>query len=126
MSLLGLLAVIGGGALGSLLRYLLGYGLAIYAAPSYLATLLVNVLGCFAIGVCYALLSSRVETSEALKLFVMTGFLGGFTTFSSFSLDAFKLLETGFLASALFYVFASVLGGLCAAWLAIQLIRHIL
>lgn len=88
-----------GGALGSVLRYL-----TIYAVGAPLATLAINVAGSFAMGVCFVLLSSRTQLSPLL----MTGVLGGFTTFSAFSLDALKLWQTGQAGTAIGYVAGSV------------------
>ena len=88
-----------GGALGSVLRYLT---ISWVGAP--LATLGVNVLGSFAMGVFFVALSTRSQLSPLL----MAGVLGGFTTFSAFSLDAWKLWQAGQSVGALSYVAASV------------------
>ena len=94
-----------GGAIGSVLRYLMVVGI---GAP--LATLIVNILGCFAIGILFVVLASRTSLSPLL----MTGVLGGFTTFSAFSLDALKLWEGGQTLQAMLYVLASVILSLVA------------
>lgn len=88
-----------GGALGSVLRFL-----TIWWAGAPLATLAVNVSGSFVMGVLFVLLANRAPLSPLL----MTGVLGGFTTFSAFSLDALKLYQSGQTATALAYVAASV------------------
>lgn len=88
-----------GGALGSVLRYL-----TIAAVGAPLATLAINVAGSFVMGVLFILLSSRTQLSPLL----MTGVLGGFTTFSAFSLDTLKLWQTGQISTALGYVAGSV------------------
>ena len=88
-----------GGALGSVLRYLT---LSWVGAP--VATLAVNVLGSFAMGVFFVALSNRTHLSPLL----MAGILGGFTTLSAFSLDAWKLWQAGQSGGALAYVAASV------------------
>ncbi len=88
-----------GGAVGSVLRYLT---VAALGAPWAVAA--VNVLGSFAIGVLFVALSSRTQ----LSLLLMTGVLGGFTTFSAFSLDALKLWQSGQTLQAAFYVATSV------------------
>lgn len=87
-----------GGALGSVLRYL---AISWIGAP--VATLAVNVLGSFAMGVFFVGLSSRTHLSPLL----MAGVLGGFTTFSAFSLDAWKLWQSGQVTGAAVYVSAS-------------------
>ncbi len=94
-----------GGAIGSVLRYLTANSL-----PAPLGTLAVNVLGSFAMGVLFAALSTRAGLSPLL----MTGVLGGFTTFSAFSLDALKLWQGGQMPAALAYVAASVCLSLAA------------
>ena len=97
-----------GGALGALLRY--ATTLAV-AAP--LGTLIVNVLGSFVMGLAFVLVAAKGLDRAAL--FLMTGVLGGFTTFSAFSLDAYRLYEKGELTSAGVYVAGSVVlsvGGL--------------
>ena len=98
-----LLQVALGGAIGSVLRFLT---VASVGAP--VATLIVNVVGSFTMGVLFVLLSARLA-----PLF-MTGVLGGFTTFSAFSLDALKLYQSGQTAQAALYIAASVLLSLIA------------
>jgi len=103
-----------GGALGSVLRYLM---VAAIGAP--LGTLAVNVLGSFAIGVLFVWLGAR----EGWQLFLMTGVLGGFTTFSAFSLDTLKLIEAGQTLPAVGYVLGSVLLSLAAVAFGVALTR---
>ena len=88
-----------GGAIGSLLRYV-----TVVAVGAPMATVLVNVAGSFAMGVALVLLSTR----SALSPFVMTGVLGGFTTFSAFSADALKFWQSGQFVQAALYIGASV------------------
>ncbi|MEL6915971.1 MAG: fluoride efflux transporter CrcB [Pseudomonadota bacterium] len=102
-----------GGALGSVLRALVGMTVAF---P--LGTLTVNIAGSFAIGIAWAL---GVAKSPALHPFVMLGLLGGFTTFSTFSLDVLRLYEGGHVAGALGYVLASVVLSLAAVALGLFL-----
>ena len=98
-----------GGALGSSARH--GVNL---IAPHYFgagfpwATLIVNVLGCFAMGCMIALLREKIPDDENMKLFLTTGLLGGFTTFSAFSLDFFNLMQRGEMPTAVIYAAASV------------------
>ncbi len=101
-----------GGAIGSALRFLT---VAFIGAP--LAILLVNVLGSFAMGMCFVLLSTR------LSPLVMTGVLGGFTTFSAFSLDALQLWEKGEAMQALAYVAGSVVLSLAAVVAGVMVAR---
>ena len=89
-----------GGALGSVLRVLVGL-----AATFPFGTLTVNVLGSFLIGLLWA---NGIDKAPGLNSFLMLGVLGGFTTFSTFSLDVLKLMEGGQLAASAAYVLASV------------------
>lgn len=119
-----LLAVALGGALGAGTRFVLGL-LASHYCPQqlYWATFFVNILGCFAIGCLWAWFLIRPELSPLLRLGLTVGLLGGFTTFSSFSLETLQLLELGQTTTALLYSLGSVLGGLLATWLGILLVR---
>lgn len=103
-----------GGAIGSVLRYLM-----VVAIGAPVATLVVNVLGSFAMGVLFISLASRTSLSPLL----MTGVLGGFTTFSAFSLDALKLWESGQTLQAMLYVLASFILSLVAVALGAALAR---
>jgi CrcB protein len=102
-----------GGAIGSVLRYLM---VGAIGAPWGVAA--VNVLGSFVIGVLFVLLPR-----EGWQLFLMTGVLGGFTTFSAFSLDTLKLIEGGQPLLAVVYVLASVILSLIAVALGVALAR---
>ncbi|MDP5359985.1 MAG: fluoride efflux transporter CrcB [Paracoccaceae bacterium] len=106
-----------GGALGAVLRYLIGVSVAF---P--FGTLTVNIVGSFCIGLAWVFLASK---NPGLLPFVMTGILGGFTTFSTFSLDTLRLIEDGRLGFALAYVTASVVLSLAACFAALLLARSI-
>ena len=111
-----------GGAIGAACRYLLGVGLFRLTGPADfpLAILSVNVIGSFLMGVFVVIAAHKGLTH--LGPFVMTGILGGFTTFSAFSLEAVTLMERGQIAAAGVYVGLSVglsIGGLMLGlWLA--------
>jgi fluoride exporter len=109
--------VAAGGVLGSVARYLVS--LLIPSAFGFpFATLLVNVTGSFIIGF-YSTLTGpdgRMFASTQQRQFVMTGFCGGYTTFSSFSLETFRLLHGGMTKMALSYIAASVVTWLLAVW----------
>lgn len=97
-----------GGAIGSLARYAVNlWTVRAFGLGFPWGTLTVNVVGGFVMGMLAALLTLRGGSSEA-KLFLMTGVLGGFTTFSAFSLDAVSLWERGEGSAAAVYVIASV------------------
>jgi CrcB protein len=104
-----LLAIGAGGALGSILRYLLAMSVQRVAGTSFpLGTVLVNILGSFTIGILYVWLIERMGASHALRLFLIVGVLGGFTTFSSFSLETVTLMMESRYGYALLNVTASV------------------
>lgn len=105
-----LLLVAIGGAVGSVLRWLVVTGAQQALGPSFpFGTLAVNVAGSFAMGLAAALLLATGGTPGPAAVLVMTGLLGGFTTFSAFSLDAVGLWERGAAGPALAYVAASVI-----------------
>ena len=103
MSLTQVLLVGAGGFFGSICRFgISGWILKPWSLTFPLGTLAVNVLGSLAIGYVFGLLESRPLSGESLRAFVVVGFLGGFTTFSAFSLETLGLLQDGhFLRAAL-------------------------
>jgi len=114
-----------GGALGAVCRYLTVVGATrIFGAGFPWGTMIVNVLGSFVMGLAVALLMDRIsgDMSRFAPL-VMTGFLGGFTTFSAFSLDAYLLLERGRLGLMILYAGGSVLVSILALVLGIAIAR---
>lgn len=122
------LVAIGGGA-GATARYLAGliYLRAFGMERPWAATLGVNVLGGVLMGVLIASLALRGgDHGERWRLLLGVGVLGGFTTFSTFSLEAVGLLERRAFATALGYVAASVILSLLGLWLGLQLTRRVL
>ena len=118
------IAVALGGAAGSLLRFLTSaWVVANWPRHYYLATLTVNLIGCLAIGFLSAWFLLRSDIPLVLRTGVTVGVLGGLTTFSSFSLEVLRLLESGQHGLAISYLLSSVLGGLGAAWLGMSLAR---
>ena len=119
-----LLAIALGGALGALCRFAISFGLGlIWPAGFPLATFIINLLGCLAIGILYGLWLNRPELSPVLQQGLMVGFLGAFTTFSAFSLDAWRLVEKGQSLMALGYILLSVCLCLTATWAGLMLTR---
>ena len=118
-----LIVGLGGGA-GSMLRYAVQK---IFQAQSPAAfptgTLLVNIAGCFLIGILWGMVSRSLTWNEEMKLLLMTGFCGGFTTFSAFTLEGIGLLKEN--KSTLFFIYltASVLGGLLATFIGIRIVK---
>lgn len=105
--------VAAGGAAGSVARYSMGrYVLRYMGAGFPWGTLAVNIVGSFAIGLCMHYL----PRDASLRLLIITGFLGGFTTFSAFSMEALTLLKAHPLHAVL-YILLSVLGSLAAVFL---------
>jgi len=116
-----------GGFLGAVCRYLLG-GLVhqvtqISAFP--LGTLVVNILGCLLIGAGGGLMELRQLFTPELRLFLLIGFLGGFTTFSTFGLESWTLLRDGEFLFASINVVGQVLAGLTAVWFGYGLTRYL-
>ena len=111
-----LLIIALGGALGAVSRFLLGNGVsrALGSALPY-GTFVINIVGCFAMGLLMTIIVDREMLPAAWRLFLCVGFLGGFTTFSSFGYEALMLLTEGRLLAVLAYVGGSGVLGLVAA-----------
>jgi CrcB protein len=119
-----ILLVAVGGAFGSVLRYYVGVWSVRIAGTGFpWGTLTVNLVGSFLIGIVVELIVRKFGGSPALRLFLMTGIIGGFTTFSTFALDTVALMERGQLAVAMIYVLTSVLVSLGAVFAGLSLIR---
>ena len=119
-----LLLVGGGGFLGSVARYLLG-GFVLHAtgAPRFpFSTLFVNVTGCLAIGILAGFAERAHVFSPATRLFLITGFLGGYTTFSAFAYETFFLGREHAWFGAAANVLAQVAFGLVAVWVGYRLV----
>jgi len=116
-----------GGGLGSVLRYLLSTSTqrATGGGPFPIGTLLVNVLGCLAMGALCAAFAGPGRVREETRLFVLVGVLGGFTTFSTFAWDTFGLLEGGDRGRALANLLLSNGLGLAAVWLGYRLVSEL-
>lgn len=112
------LAIAAGGALGAVLRFWSAnwvYGLLGRSFPY--GTLVVNLLGSLAMGFCYVWLVERSSLGPEWRALVMVGFLGAFTTFSTFSIETITHIESGELATAMTNVLVSVVLCVAAAWL---------
>ncbi len=115
-----------GGAIGAALRHLANLLALRLVGPNFpWGTLAINVIGSLAMGLFVGLLARRFGGSNELRLFVATGILGGFTTFSAFSLDFATLWERGSTFPALGYAFASVISAILALFLGMWLARSI-
>lgn len=113
-----------GGGIGSIARFLCQRGMLLILPGSFPAgTFLVNVVGCFAIGLFWAMFARSHDDNESWRLFLMTGLCGGFTTFSAFTLEGIGLLREQKTGLFFLYVGLSVIVGLLATWAGIRLIR---
>ncbi|MBC7851101.1 MAG: fluoride efflux transporter CrcB [Chitinophagaceae bacterium] len=113
-----------GGGLGSVLRYLAHKWISSATTnPFPLGTLLVNVIGCLLIGIFFALSLRQNYLSTELKLFLMTGLCGGFTTFSAFTLEGMNLINEQRLLVFFLYFSCSIVLGLAATFAGYLLAR---
>jgi len=118
-----------GGAIGAGARYLVGITVTRVVGIGTLlpwATLIVNIVGSFLIGVLIATLALRITGSPELRTFLATGILGGFTTFSAFSLDVVSLLEKKEQGLAALYIAGSVGLSILALFAGLVLVRQVL
>ncbi|MEN8176839.1 MAG: fluoride efflux transporter CrcB [Pseudomonadota bacterium] len=109
-----------GGALGAVMRYWTSTTVHQWLGRDFpYGTLVVNVLGSLAIGALYVLLVERVTTAPELRALLLIGFLGAFTTFSTFSIETLQLLEEGAVLRASLNMAISVMACVAAAWLGV-------
>jgi CrcB protein len=120
------MAIAAGGALGSVLRYGLSTWVHTLAGRGFpYGTLAVNVLGCLAMGFLFVLLVERMGASAVWRAGLLIGVLGGFTTFSTFSIETFNLIEQGAMAKAAGNMLASLVLCVGATWLGVILARQL-
>jgi fluoride exporter len=116
------LLIAGGGALGSVFRYALHTSVQRAWGGSFpLGTLTVNLIGCLLIGVLAALFAGPIQLREEYGIGLGVGLLGGFTTFSTFGLESFLLMNAGQFALAILNILLSCGIGLLAVWLGFRL-----
>jgi CrcB protein len=115
-----------GGGLGSTLRYVINVlcGRAFGMNFPY-STFIINITGSTVMGLIAGYLAFKGEASQPWRIFIMTGILGGYTTFSAFSLDAITLYERGEIATAVLYVVGSVVLALTGLVAGLALVRHL-
>lgn len=112
-----ILMVVGGSAVGGGCRYLLSIFIQQFNRTQFPAgTIVVNTLGCFLIGIIFALSDRYPGSSQNMKILLATGFCGGFTTFSAFAIENLELIKNGNPLTATLYIGFSVLLGISAAW----------
>lgn len=113
-----------GGGIGSAFRYLTSVITEKYVQSSFpWATFLVNVFGCLLIGILIGFFTKQQIENSNLKLLFITGFCGGFTTFSAFALENIKLFQSGNSFLALLYIALSVLLGVLAVWTGMMIMK---
>ena len=126
-SLSTILAVAAGGALGATGRHLVSRASVHLLGTSFpWGTAIVNVLGSLAMGMLIELAALKLSMSLEMRAFIFVGLLGGFTTFSTFSLDAVTLFERGEIISAFLYVLGSVVASVSGLFLGLYIIRQVL
>jgi CrcB protein len=119
-----LLIVVIGGGIGAGARHLVNLGVPKVVGSDFpWATVVVNIVGSFAMGILVGLLARRSGDTSAMRLFLATGILGGFTTFSAFSLDFMTLWQRGAAGTAFTYALLSVIGALAAIFAGLWLVR---
>ena len=122
-SFMNYLMVFFGGGLGAALRYGLNVGVPrVMGAGFPWATFIVNIVGCFVMGAITAFLRTKMPEDETLRLFLTTGLMGGFTTFSAFSLDFFNLMQKGQMPVAVVYALASAILSIIAVMIGFRLL----
>ena len=120
------LLVFVGGGLGSTLRHVVNVLIARMLGTAFpYHTFIINITGSTVMGLIAGYLAFKGEASQPWRLFLMTGVLGGYTTFSAFSLDAVLLYERGETGLALFYVLGSVVLSIAGLFAGLALMRHL-
>jgi CrcB protein len=124
--MMNILLVFIGGGLGAAARYLLQGAVYRFTGSAFpYGTIVVNVLGCFLIGLLMSSLEERFLAAPPLRIFLTIGILGGFTTFSSFSYETMVLLREGDLMAGGLNIIASMVLCLGATWLGLGLGRYV-
>jgi CrcB protein len=120
------LAIAAGGAVGSVLRFWMSTWVHSFAGRSFpYGTLTVNVLGCLAMGFLFVLFVDRLSDNAVLRAGILIGVLGGFTTFSSFSIETLNLIEQGAWLKAVVNMTGSLLLCVGATWVGVILGRQV-
>lgn len=124
--MMALLYVSAGGALGAVLRYGVGKGAVAWLGLGFpYGTLMVNIFGSLLMGLFIGLVAKYQATHQALHLFVAIGLLGGFTTFSSFSLDVVSLAQRGEMTGAALYAAGSMVLSVLALCAGLYMMRQV-
>ncbi len=118
------LVVLFGGGIGALARYLLGTAIMQRFGGRFpLGTFIINVTGCFLIGILMTLLTERLQPHPYWRLLLVVGVLGGYTTFSSFEYETYSSVRDGAVVLGLLNILGSVVFGYLAVWLGVLLAK---
>jgi CrcB protein len=118
------IAIALGGGIGAMLRYGITAMVQSWTGPGFpFGTLLVNVVGSLLIGFVVVFLHHRYHGNEVMRLFLVIGVLGGFTTFSTFSLDTVNLIESGFVVNAIWNIVVSFSACVFSVYLGMEIAR---
>ncbi|KMO85616.1 chromosome condensation protein CrcB [Megasphaera cerevisiae DSM 20462] len=116
------LAVAVGGGIGSMLRYGVTVAANLHGGISFpYGTILVNTIGSFLIGMLMMYFESQTQLSPAVKLFIITGIIGGFTTFSTFNMEFLTLIRGNAMSLGVLYGGLNIVGGFICCWIGIVL-----
>ena len=121
-----LLSIFLGGGLGSILRFLISDQTnRLFLSSFPFGTTVVNVIGAFLMGLAVSYFADKVNVSQNIKMFLTIGFLGGFTTFSTFNLDFYQLFSNGEILASLLYLFATFTFTIIAFYLGLSLFKFL-
>ena len=124
--MIGVVAIVIGGALGSLCRYFMSMNIYLLLGKSFpYGTLAVNILGSIIMGSVYILVMEKITISEELRAGITVGFLGAFTTFSAFSIETMNLIESGEITKAGLNIILSVILCIVGCWLGMSITRQL-
>ena len=122
-----LIAVSIGGAIGAIARFQLSQLFTKNFSGDFIYNIMVaNILGCFLMGVCYEFMNLKMNIGAEWRAFFLVGVLGAFTTFSSFALDVFILVERGNFLNASVYILSSVVFSILGLFVGIYIMRTII
>ena len=114
-----------GGAVGAILRWWVGVLMSHLLAPDFLGTLVVNLAGSFLVGVLLIWFQGKLPINDVLRTGIVVGLLGGFTTYSAFSMEAVNMMMAGFYGRASAYVVVTVAVCLMGTWAGVMLGRSV-
>ena len=114
-----------GGAVGAILRWWVGVLMSHLLAPVFLGTLVVNLAGSFLVGVLLIWFQGKLPINDVLRTGIVVGLLGGFTTYSAFSMEAVNMMMAGFYGRASAYVVVTVVVCLMGTWAGVMLGRSV-